>query len=193
MPASGRPAAPAFPHLRPARWPDDEAQLAALDTSFETDRVYRVRRDPLAFALVEEPVTPTLRKSYPVLRPDAGRLRGLGHVRVAEAGGVLVGLVAAARSTWNQRVEVEDLYVAPAARGRGVGRALMRSVVTYARGVAARCVWLETQTVNYPAVQFYRRLGFRLCGLDESLYEPGTVARTAPPEIALFFVLDLPT
>jgi ribosomal protein S18 acetylase RimI-like enzyme len=192
MPASGRPAEPAVPRLRPARWPDDEAQLAALDTSFETDRVYRVRRDPLAFALVEEPVTPPLRKTYPVLRPDAGRLRGLGHVRVADAGGVLVGLVAAARSTWNRRVEVEDLYVAPAARGRGVGRALLRSAVTYARGVGARCVWLETQTVNYPAVQFYRHLGFRLCGLDESLYEPEGPAEPERREVALFFVLDLP-
>jgi ribosomal protein S18 acetylase RimI-like enzyme len=179
--------------LRPARWPDDEARLAALDTSFETDRVYRVHRDPLAFALVEEPVAPPLRKTYPVLRPDAARLRGLGHVRVAEAGGVLVGLVAAAHATWNRRVEVEDLYVAPAARRRGVARALLHSVVTYARAVGARCVWLETQTVNYPAVQVYRRLGFRLCGLDESLYDPEPPARPERPEVALFFALDLTT
>jgi ribosomal protein S18 acetylase RimI-like enzyme len=41
------------------------------------------------------------------------------------------------------------------------------------REPATGCLWLETQNVNYPAVQFYRRMGFRLCGLDETLYRPG--------------------
>jgi ribosomal protein S18 acetylase RimI-like enzyme len=174
--------------FRPPRWPDDEGQLAALDTSFVTDRVYRVRHGPLSFMLVEEAVAPPLRKTYPVLRPDAGRLRGLGHVVVAEEEGVLVGLVAAGFSAWNRRVEVEDLYVTPAARGRGIGRALLRSAVAYARAVGARCVWLETQPSNYAAVQFYQRVGFRLCGLDARLYDPGPRGQA---EAALLFALDL--
>jgi ribosomal protein S18 acetylase RimI-like enzyme len=174
--------------IRPLRWPDDLPGLEALDTSFTTDRVYRVRRGALSFELVEEAVDPPIRKAYPLLRPDAERLRGLGHVVVAEAGGALVGLAAAALSGWNRRVQVEDLYVAPSARGQGIGHALMRSVVAYARHGGARCVWLETQNVNYPAVRFYRRLGFRLCGLDEQLYDPATLERE---EIALFLALDL--
>jgi ribosomal protein S18 acetylase RimI-like enzyme len=174
--------------FRPPRWPDDASKLEAPDTSFVTDRVYRVRHGPLSFMLVEEAVAPPIRKTYPVLRPDAGRLRRLGHVVVAEEDGVLVGLVAAGFSAWNRRVEVEDLYVAPAARGRGIGRALMQSVVTYARTVGARCVWLETQPSNYAAVQFYQRSGFRLCGLDERLYDPGP---RGPAEAALFFAFDL--
>jgi ribosomal protein S18 acetylase RimI-like enzyme len=36
-----------------------------------------------------------------------------------------------------------------------------------------RCLWLETENVNYPAIGFYRRAGFRLCGLDDILYRPG--------------------
>src|SRR5689334_9276881 len=28
----------------------------------------------------------------------------------------------------------------------------------------------DSPLMNYPAVQFYRRMGFQLCGLDESLY-----------------------
>jgi len=44
--------------------------------------------------------------------------------------------------------------------------------------------------VNYPAIQFYRRLGFRLCGLDETLYRPDDSA-SVPGEVALFFARDL--
>ena len=33
--------------------------------------------------------------------------------------------------------------------------------------------------VNYPAIQFYRRMGFLWCGLDQSLSHP--TCRSAPP------------
>jgi GNAT superfamily N-acetyltransferase len=174
--------------IRPLRWPDDLAALEALDTSFTTDRIYRLRRSPLAFELVEETVAPPIHKAYPLLRSDFQRLREMEHVIVAEADGAVIGLAAAAFSAWNRRVQVEDFYVAPTARGQGIGRALMGSVVAYARQVGARCVWLETQTINYPAVQFYQHLGFRLCGLDEQLYDAATLDSK---EIALYFALDL--
>jgi ribosomal protein S18 acetylase RimI-like enzyme len=174
--------------VRSARWPDDTAQLAALDTSFTTDRIYRVHRGDLSFELIEEIVDPPIHKSYGSLREDGDRLRQMGHVVVAEQGTRLVGMAAADFSSWNRRVQVEDFFVAPAARGRGIGRALMDSVVAYARHVEARCIWLETQPVNYAAVQFYRQMGFRLCGFDERLYDPATLGTE---EVALFFALDL--
>jgi len=178
------------PTIRSARWPEDTARLAELDTSFTTDRVYRVVRDDLAFRLVPTPVDPPLRRSYDLTLADLDELRRLPHVTVAEEDGTLLGLAAADVSAWNRRVHVVHLYVAPRARRRGVGRSLMDAAIVFARGVHARCVWLETQDVNYPAVQCYRRLGFRLCGLDERLYDPRAPRGT---ETALFFALDLAT
>jgi ribosomal protein S18 acetylase RimI-like enzyme len=61
-------------------------------------------------------------------------------------------------------------------------------VIDYARSVQAHCVWVETQNVNVPAISFYGRRGFRLCGLDTRLYDP---AGAGAGETALFFALDL--
>ena len=69
-----------------------------------------------------------------------------------------------------------------------MGAALLRELAHYARAAGARCLWLETQNINHPAIQFYRRMGFRLCGLDQSLYNPVGPGRD---EVALFFVRDL--
>jgi ribosomal protein S18 acetylase RimI-like enzyme len=190
MPEPAPPALAPAPTVRPLRWPDDRPGIESLDTSFVTDRIYRLRRDDLAFALEAATVAPPLRKGYRLDAAAVERLSRMEHVAVAEADGALVGLAAASYATWNRRVPVEHCYVAPGARRRGVGRALMASVVDFARHRGARCVWLETQAENYPAVRFYRRLGFRFCGLDESLYDPRSLPAGAP-DTALFFALDL--
>jgi ribosomal protein S18 acetylase RimI-like enzyme len=174
--------------IRPAQWRDDIALLDGLDTSFTTDRIYRVLRDEFSFMLVEEAVDPPLHKDYGSITSQESELRAMEYAAVAEEEGVLAGFAAARYEPWNRRLVVWHLYAAAGRRRRGVGRALINDLDAFARAVGARCLWLETQNVNYPAIQFYRHLGFRLCGLDESLYDPAGPARG---EIALFFVRDL--
>ena len=71
---------------------------------------------------------------------------------------------------------LEDLYVRPAARGRGVGRALLSrlAALTVERGYG-RLEWAVLDW-NAPAIEFYRRMGaammddWRICRLaGESL------------------------
>lgn len=170
--------------VRAARWPHDFAALRGLDTSFTTDRIYRVERRELGFALVEESVDPPLRKDHGRAL-DEDELRGMSYAVVAEDEGEAVGFAAAEHEAWNGRVIVRHLYVAASHRGRGIGRALVQEMEAFARRVGGRSLWVETPNVNVPAIRFYRRMGFRLCGLDDSLYGPGG------GETALFFVREL--
>jgi len=171
--------------IRSVRWHEDEARIAALDASFTTGRIYGVVRGQRSFELVSEDVVPPLVKRRG-LAPEVDRLRGLPYVVVAEEGDDLLGVAGASFSAWNRRAHLDGLYVAPAARRRGVGRALVDAVVACARAAGGRCLWLETQNTNYPAVRFYERVGFRLCGFDDRFYD-GAFAH----ETALFFALDL--
>ncbi len=70
-------------------------------------------------------------------------------------------------STWRGRpgIHLEDLFVLPEARRRGIGRALLAKVAAVA--VARGCARLEWQVLdwNEPALRFYRALGAR--SLDE--------------------------
>jgi GNAT superfamily N-acetyltransferase len=64
-------------------------------------------------------------------------------------------------STWKGRrgVYLEDLYVTPAARGKGLGKALLARVASVA--VERGCPRLEWAVLdwNTPALEFYRALG----------------------------------
>ena len=64
-------------------------------------------------------------------------------------------------STWLAKpgIYLEDLYVSPAARGEGLGKALLISLARLA--VERNCGRLEWSVLdwNEPAIQFYRSLG----------------------------------
>lgn len=84
---------------------------------------------------------------------------------VAERDGVLLGIVHYMfhRSTWSQTYYcyLEDLYVAPAGRSAGIGRALIEAVEAEARRVnATRLYWL-THESNARAQALYDEMGDR--------------------------------
>ncbi len=64
-------------------------------------------------------------------------------------------------NTWTGRpgLFVEDIFIVPAARRRGVGRAIFTHLAK--RAVARGCARLEWSVLNWnePAIAFYQRLG----------------------------------
>ena len=62
--------------------------------------------------------------------------------------------------------EVKSMRAAPAARGTGVGCALLDHIVTEARsrGYARLSLETGTATLHAPAIALYRRAGFVSCG-----------------------------
>jgi GNAT superfamily N-acetyltransferase len=91
--------------------------------------------------------------------------RPAAEALVAEADGQVVGyaLFFTNYSTFVGRpgVYLEDLYVQPAFRGRGIGRQLLAAVAGLA--VERRCGRLEWAVLdwNEPSIEFYKRLGAR--------------------------------
>jgi GNAT superfamily N-acetyltransferase len=81
---------------------------------------------------------------------------------IAEEGGEPAGMALffPVYSTWRGRcIHLEDLFVRPAFRGRGVGKALLTKVAAIAveRG-CAKLFW-HVLDWNEPAIEFYKSLG----------------------------------
>jgi ribosomal protein S18 acetylase RimI-like enzyme len=133
-------------------------------------------------------VDPPFHKDYGPIADQLEEIRAMDCALIAQNDGGVVGFAAATYEAWNHRVNLWHLYVAPGHRRTGVATALIHHVEAFARSVGARCLRPETQNTNYPAIRFYRRMGFRLCGLDESLYDPEETVRD---EIALFLVREV--
>jgi ribosomal protein S18 acetylase RimI-like enzyme len=157
---------------RPAR-PEDGTALAELDGSFTTDSVFEVAATGDGFSIRQVPVQPPLHKVFPAeddSEDDDGPPE-LNRTVVAFDKGRLCGVVETSFSPWNARLTVRDIEVAPAWRGKGIGRTLMNHAFDFARECGAGHVWLEVSNINAPAIRAYLRMGFTFCGLDISLYD----------------------
>jgi ribosomal protein S18 acetylase RimI-like enzyme len=134
--------------IRAVQSSHDVSTIMQVDTSYSSDRIYRLRQRSLSFRLVDEPVQPSIRKRYPIpsLIPS-------DRLLLAHLNGAVIGFGELALEEWNRRVRIEHLYVSPSYRGRGAGRALLNALEDRARDEPdTRCLWLESQNTNYPAI-----------------------------------------
>ncbi|KAB8079745.1 acyl-CoA N-acyltransferase [Aspergillus leporis] len=194
---------------------EDKAALRMIDSSFVTDRIFRVDfttsnaiTDTTGFGIrittinLDSPLhkyfpddedsdaegNPT--NGFTVVVEDIGRHSGDDISTTGPTDRKVIGFVSAKFSAWNSRLIITDIEIDPSYRCQGIGRRLIRFAESL--GISRYHVhhlWLEVSNVNYPAIQSYLGMGFQLAGLDVSLY----IGTQAEREVALFMWKDLDT
>ena len=163
----------ARPLIRPAR-PDDVPQILAM-----VRELAEFERSAHEVRATEDLLTDLLFGT----NTPGGVPAAHCHVAEVRADGAATPLLGMAlwflnASTWEGRhgVYLEDLYVRPAARGQGIGQALMAELaqICVERGYARLEWWVLDW--NTHAIDFYQRLGSR--AMDE-----WTVHRITGPDL----------
>jgi ribosomal protein S18 acetylase RimI-like enzyme len=147
------------------------AGLTSVDHGGRRRRVPAVQIEVLRE--VDEDVVAAFGRLVPQLSPTAAapdrdtlnRVVGsaVNTVLVARSEGSIVGtltLVTVPTLT-GTRSRIEDVVVDESARGQGVGEALTRSALDYAREAGAESVELTSRASRVAANRLYRRLGFQ--------------------------------
>jgi ribosomal-protein-alanine N-acetyltransferase len=135
--------------MRDVRW-TDIPQLAALEAELFPD-------DAWAEATWWAELAARPRRAY-VVEEEAGRVLGYAGV---DLGG--------------EAADVMTMAVAPAARGRGLGRRLLDEVVARAREDRAEHLMLEVRADNDVARNLYDSNGFEVLTVRRRYYQPGDV------------------
>lgn len=101
--------------------------------------------------------------------------RGARDLFLAEEDGVVLGTVQLIRdmpANQPHRAEIAKMMVAPAARRRGVGRALMQAALKTAKANGKTLVTLDTRTGDV-AAPLYAAVGFEVAGhIPDYAYNP---------------------
>jgi RimJ/RimL family protein N-acetyltransferase len=134
--------------------------------SFVALRLEGLREFPEAFAssYEEEAATP-LPEVEARLQPNADRAV-IGAFEESFLLGV-VGVQREALTKLSHKAFLWGMYVAPSARGRGVGAQVLRAALEYASAsLGVRQVNLRANARNAPATALYKKLGFIEYGLE---------------------------
>jgi L-amino acid N-acyltransferase YncA/DNA-binding transcriptional ArsR family regulator len=103
---------------------------------------------------------------------DAGRLAGHRHVATADDTGELLGWVAvspvSSRGAYAGVVE-HSVYVAPGARGRGVGAALLQALIDSTEAAGIWTIQSGIFPENAASLRLHARKGFRVVGVRERI------------------------
>lgn len=99
----------------------------------------------------------------------------------------LIGFILCEERKWNNTLYVENLLVSESHRRKGIGKLLIKKVIEISHHKNFRHIELETQNTNVPAIEFYKKQGFEITGMNMTLYDP----LENKDEVALFMVYDL--
>lgn len=92
-------------------------------------------------------------------------LAGPGTFAFAHDDGFVLARAAA------DEAEILTLAVRPAARGKGLGRALLQAAIQKAKALGATTMFLEVGADNPAALALYAGLGFTKVGARKAYYE----------------------
>ncbi|XP_056405394.1 probable N-acetyltransferase CML5 isoform X2 [Hyla sarda] len=109
---------------------------------------------------------------------------------VAESSGEVAGMVAAVpphQPGGERQVELMRLSVPKKHRGKGIAKALCRTVIDYARRRGCEAVVLETSYPQVDARKMYEKMGFRR---TRTAYAPGLITKILAFKI-LFYQYNL--
>lgn len=167
----------------------DPADLKRLATGYVSDRVYRAAKSESPEAVsISLQLVPLTAPYVKVFEHDEetdqtyARYVSRGCSMGAYDGDRLVGIAIGSKQ-WNGALWIWEFHVDPAYRRQGVGRGLMEAMARLAREQGCRCITLETQNTNVPAISFYRSVGFAVDSIDLSYY---TNTDLVDGEVAIF-------
>lgn len=135
-----------------------------------------IKEKPLSYTKIWETTSEDLEELNTIIRQ--------GNSFGAFINDELAGWIICEHRTWNNSFYIENILIDEKYRRQGIGIMLIKSAIKEARKLNSRVIELEAQNTNYPAIQFYRRMGFNITGLNTRLYENAD-------EIALFMTMDI--
>ncbi len=128
---------------------------------------YRADFESLNRVWIEKYFEMEPKDEYVLTNPEQAILQKGGHILIALYEGVVGGVVALAKLDDNT-YELSKMGVDENFRRKGIAEALSRAAIEKAKKLKSRTIILFSNTRLEPAIQLYRKLGFKEVPLDES-------------------------
>ncbi len=173
-------------------------RLQEIRAEYASDRYLRVMKTGENFEVgfrlqIEELTEPFRSQGLSIVREKdkeeiRSRMDGGALQLVVEQDGRLIGFLDVEIESWRTVAKVWNLLVDEKYRRQGIGMELVSRAIEFGRENDCRAIAVETQTTNWPALNFYLKMGFEICAVDDHFYTNHDPERK---EVALFLYREL--
>lgn len=157
-----------------------------LNHSYETDYVWQVNMQDIGgewrITLREDRLPRPMTITYPVSQKRLHHALKAEHgflVATSQTDNHVLGYLTITVDAPTQTATIRDVVVDLDYRHRGIALRLLRVARHWAAQHNCERLQAETQTINYPAIQLYKRAGYRFCGFNDQHF--------ANQDIAVYF------
>ncbi|MFW5838602.1 MAG: GNAT family N-acetyltransferase [Bacillota bacterium] len=128
------------------------------------DVIYKENENIFAITLAKKSLKTPIEKTFTstLFEPYLDNPLAFGYF----LGDTIVGYIEVNKEIWHNALRVTNILVDQQYRRQKVGKTLMDYIKDYATAEKHRVVLLETQSCNTKAIDFYRKQGFKLVGLN---------------------------
>ena len=148
-----------------------------LDHSYETERVWQMSLQPntsdITVRFRTERLPRAIEITYPINRVHLGNALhtdyGFLIAELKDTPSIIGYLVIHQEGSFNNAV-IKHIAVDKPYRRFGVGRRLLTIAQRWALEHDIRQLFIETQTQNYPSIQFCQSCGFTFCGFNDQIF-----------------------
>jgi GNAT superfamily N-acetyltransferase len=168
--------------IRDALAADVEACLA-LDHRYESEHVWRMTISPDGEGRQINFRRERLPRPVEILYPieEMRLLLALPRencylIAVGKNEPIVLGYLTMRPEPVHQIALIQDIVVAKQFRRRGVGSRLLNVARSWAQEHDAKELMVETQTINYPAIEFLQTQGLQFCGFNDQYFRNHDIA-----------------
>lgn len=155
-----------FDRVREARKVRERQQIEIIDYSTEFQDDFR----ELNYEWIKKHFKVEESDDQSLNDPNKKILQPGGHIYLARHNNKIVGTCALIKVN-DDTYELAKMAVTQSSRSKGIGWLLGQAAIIKARELGAKTVFLESNTILKPAINLYRKLGFRKIAGQPSVYK----------------------
>ncbi len=168
----------------------DIEKSRAIATGYTSEYVYEITKEENAQKIVFSLIRKKLHS--PLIKEDMLDEGLFKHYKEIISNGFcygvyakneMIGIALAEKEDWNNSLWIWEFHIDEKYRRMGLGTKLMNKIEEIAKDQHIRIMICETQNNNVRAINFYRKIGFEVEGIDLSYYSNQDIDKG---EIAIF-------
>ncbi|MCC5912298.1 MAG: GNAT family N-acetyltransferase [Clostridiaceae bacterium] len=148
---------------------EDIENIKKISYGYSSEKYYSLTKGILSYCLQEKSLCEKVQKSYSTHLYD--ETLESSKVFVIEEKNEIIGYIEMLYEESSRLLKIVNICIKEEYRHKNIARKLVKASKGYARFNKAKGIIVEVENYNFPAIRFFLKEDFKICGINELAFE----------------------